>query len=95
MQNVVLNPGGLISWIIVGLLAGFIASRLVRGRGMGCLLDIVVGVVGAFIGGFVVSLFVSSGTTFGFLGSLVVAIVGAVILLGFLRIITPDRPRRP
>jgi uncharacterized membrane protein YeaQ/YmgE (transglycosylase-associated protein family) len=95
MQNVVLNPGGLISWIIVGLLAGFIASRLVRGRGMGCLLDVVVGVVGAFIGGFLVSLFVSPGTSFGFLGSLVVAILGAVVLLGIVRLVTPGRPRRP
>jgi uncharacterized membrane protein YeaQ/YmgE (transglycosylase-associated protein family) len=95
MQNVALNPGGLISWIIVGLVAGYIASRLVRGRGMGCLLDIGVGVVGAFIGGFVVSLFVSPGTTFGFFGSLVIAILGAVILLAIVRIVSPSRPRHP
>jgi uncharacterized membrane protein YeaQ/YmgE (transglycosylase-associated protein family) len=95
MQQVVLNPGGLFSWIVVGILAGFIASRLVRGSGLGCLMDLVVGVVGAFIGGFLVSLFVSPGTTFGFLGSLIVAILGAVILLGFIRLVAPSRPRRP
>src|ERR1700704_6175874 len=96
MQNVALTPGGLISWISVGLLAGFIARRLVRGRGLGCLLDIVVGVVGAFIGGFLVSLFVSPGTTFGFFGSLLVAILGAVVLLAFIRLVGgSSRPRRP
>jgi uncharacterized membrane protein YeaQ/YmgE (transglycosylase-associated protein family) len=54
-----------------------------------------VGVVGAFIGGLVVSLFVSPGTTFGFFGSLVVAILGAVILLAIVRLVTPSRPRHP
>lgn len=95
-MHVELNPGGLVSWIIVGLIAGAIAGRLVRGRGLGCLMDIVVGVVGAFIGGFVVSLFYSPGTTFGFVGSLLVAILGAVILLLFIRLVTPGpRPQRP
>jgi uncharacterized membrane protein YeaQ/YmgE (transglycosylase-associated protein family) len=96
MQQIALNPGGLLSWIIVGLIAGAIAGRLVRGRGLGCLLDIVVGVVGAFIGGFLVSLFVSPGTTFGFFGSLLVAILGAVVLLAFIRLLGgSSRPRRP
>ena len=95
-MQVALNPGGLVSWIIVGLIAGAIAGRLVRGRGLGCLMDIVVGIVGAFIGGFLVSLFYSPGTTFGFFGSLLVAILGAVILLVFIRLLTPrSRPQRP
>jgi uncharacterized membrane protein YeaQ/YmgE (transglycosylase-associated protein family) len=90
-MHVVLDPGGLLSWIIVGLIAGAVAARLVRGHGLGCLMDIVVGVIGAFIGGFVVSLFVAPGTSYGFLGSLLVAILGAVILLGVLRLLTPSR----
>ena len=95
-MHVALNPGGFLSWIIVGLIAGAIAGRLVRGRGLGCLLDIVVGVVGAFIGGFVVSLFVQGGTTYGFFGSLLVAILGAVILLALIRLVSPSsRPQRP
>ena len=95
-SNINLEPGSWLAWIVVGLIAGAIAGRLVRGRGLGCLLDIVVGVVGAFIGGFVVSLFVSEETTFGFLGSLLVAILGAVILLAFIRLVSPStRPQRP
>ena len=90
-MHVVLDPGGLLSWIIVGLIAGAVAARLVRGHGLGCLMDIVVGVIGAFIGGFVVSLFVGPGTYYGFLGSLLVAILGAVILLGVIRLLTPSR----
>lgn len=94
-MHVVLDPGGLISWIVVGLIAGAVAGRLVQGRGLGCLMDIIVGVIGAFIGGFVLSLFVAPGTTYGFVGSLLVAILGAVILLGLLRLLSPGRPSRP
>ena len=86
-----LEPGGWISWIIVGLIAGAIASRIVRGRGMGCILDIVVGVVGAFVGGLIVSLFAPG--TYGFWGSLVVAILGAVVLLAVVRLLTGGRRR--
>jgi uncharacterized membrane protein YeaQ/YmgE (transglycosylase-associated protein family) len=92
-MHVVLDPGGWLSWIIVGLIAGAIAGRLVRGRGMGCLLDIIVGVIGAFVGGFILSLFVAPGTTFGFFESLLVAILGAVILLAFIRLLSPSRSR--
>jgi uncharacterized membrane protein YeaQ/YmgE (transglycosylase-associated protein family) len=90
-SGVALDPGGILGWIIIGLLAGAIASHLVRGKGLGCLLDIVVGVVGAFIGGLLVSLLIPQGTRYGFWGSLIVAIIGAVILLGILRLINPRR----
>jgi len=85
-----LNPGGLLAWLVIGLLAGAIASRVVRGRGYGCLMDIVIGVLGAFIGGLVVSLFVP-GTLFGFIGTLIVATLGAIILLAFVRVLSPSR----
>jgi uncharacterized membrane protein YeaQ/YmgE (transglycosylase-associated protein family) len=87
---VILNPGGWFAWLIVGLVAGAVASMLVRGRGYGCLVDIVVGVVGSFIGGIVVGLFLPDAA-FGFFGSLVVATLGAVILLAVIRLISPRR----
>src|SRR5215470_2941055 len=91
LASVVLEPGGWFAWLVVGLLAGAIAGVLVRGRGYGCLVDIVVGIVGSFIGGIVVGFFVP-GTAFGFIGSLIVAILGAVLLLTFIRLLSPKRP---
>jgi uncharacterized membrane protein YeaQ/YmgE (transglycosylase-associated protein family) len=81
--GVTLEPGNLLAWIVVGLIAGAIAGRIVAGRGFGCLADIAVGVVGAFVGGFVVSLFIHG--QYGFFGSILVAILGAVIFLAVLR----------
>jgi uncharacterized membrane protein YeaQ/YmgE (transglycosylase-associated protein family) len=78
-----LDPGGLLVWIIVGLVAGFLASRFVKGGGYGLLGDLIVGLLGAVIGGFVVGLFVH--TTVGLFGSIVVAFIGAVILLFVVR----------
>ena len=70
---------GLIGFLIIGLLAGWIAGKLIQGGGFGLFGNLVVGVVGAFVGGFVFqSLGVASG---GFVGSLVTAVIGAGILL--------------
>ncbi len=90
-----LNPGGLIAWIIIGLLAGWLAGVIMPGRGFGFLGDLIVGLVGAFIGGLIVNLLVPDAT-FGFWGSLLVALVGACILVGILHAIgrgrtTPNR----
>lgn len=82
------NPGGWLAWLVIGLLAGAIAGRIVRGRGYGCLLDIFIGVLGAFIGGVVVSLFVPQNT-YGFIGTLIVATLGAIVLLAFVRLLSP------
>lgn len=73
---------GCLSWIIIGGLAGWIAS-IITGRNdrMGCVTNIVVGIVGAGIGGWVVSFFGGYGVTGLNLSSLLVAILGAVILL--------------
>lgn len=87
---IALEPGGWISWILVGLFAGAIAGRLVSGRGYGCLADIVVGIIGAFIGGFVVGLFIPAGV-YGFLGTVLVAIIGATLFLALLRLIAGPR----
>jgi uncharacterized membrane protein YeaQ/YmgE (transglycosylase-associated protein family) len=72
---------GLISWIILGLIAGFIASKLVNRSGAGFILDVVLGVVGAMVGGFIFHLFGGAGVTGLNLYSLIVATVGAVVVL--------------
>jgi uncharacterized membrane protein YeaQ/YmgE (transglycosylase-associated protein family) len=80
---------GILVWIIVGAIAGFVASKVVKGKGMGLLWDIVVGIVGAFLGGWLAGLAglqVSTGTFT--VGGIVSAIVGAIILLGALRLLT-------
>jgi uncharacterized membrane protein YeaQ/YmgE (transglycosylase-associated protein family) len=87
LVGVLLDPGGVLAWIVIGLVAGAVAARLVRGRGLGCMMDLAVGVLGAFIGGFLVSLLVPGIPAFGFLGTLVVATLGAVLLLTFLRLL--------
>lgn len=72
--------------LLVGIVAGWLAGKLVRGGGFGLIGDLVVGVIGAFVGGFLFnSLGVSSGG--GLLGSIVVATVGAVVLLMLIRLI--------
>jgi uncharacterized membrane protein YeaQ/YmgE (transglycosylase-associated protein family) len=90
VSNINLEPGSWLAWIIVGLISGAIAARVVAGRGFGCIADIVVGVAGAIIGGFVLSLFGVSGT-FGFWGSIVVAFVGAAVLLAGLKLLSGGR----
>lgn len=73
-----------IGWIIIGLLAGWIAGTVTRGRGFGCLVDVVLGLIGAVIGGWI---FTRLGiTTFGFIGSLAAATVGAVLLVAVARL---------
>ncbi len=71
----------MVGWIILGLISGFIASKVVNKQGDGLLLDIVLGVVGAFVGGFVFSMFGAHGVTGLNLYSLVVAVVGAIVVL--------------
>ena len=88
MLLVVLSPGNFLAWILVGLIAGAVAGRLTRGRGYGCIGDIIVGLIGAVVGGYIVSLFVGNAThTYGFLATTLVAILGAVVLLVLLRLI--------
>ncbi|HEY7094517.1 MAG TPA: GlsB/YeaQ/YmgE family stress response membrane protein [Ktedonobacterales bacterium] len=83
----------ILAWIIVGGIAGWLASLLVRGGGMGVIGDIIVGIVGALIGGFLLSLLLPG--TFGFtgfnLGSLIIAFIGAVILLFIVKLFTGSR----
>ena len=71
----------IIAWIVLGLIAGFIGSKLVNKEGEGLFLDIVLGIVGAVIGGWLFSLFGMHGVTGLNLYSLVVAVIGAVVFL--------------
>lgn len=75
---------GILSWVLFGAIAGWVASIIMgRNSRMGCLANVFVGVLGAFLGGFIVSLLGNEGISFGFnLRSFGVAILGAVILLG-------------
>jgi len=70
-----------LAWIVLGLLAGFIGSKLVNKRGEGLILDILLGIVGAIVGGWLFSTFGASGVTGLNLYSLLVAVVGAVVIL--------------
>ena len=70
-----------ISWIVLGLVAGFIGSKLVNKTGEGLIRDVLLGVVGAIIGGYLFNLFGASGVTGLNLYSILVAVVGAVVFL--------------
>jgi uncharacterized membrane protein YeaQ/YmgE (transglycosylase-associated protein family) len=80
---------GWLAWIIFGALAGWVASIIAgTNKRQGCILDIVVGVVGAFVGGLLVQLFSGQPLDFGFnLTSFLVAVIGAVVLLFGLRLL--------
>ncbi|HEY7781901.1 MAG TPA: GlsB/YeaQ/YmgE family stress response membrane protein [Ktedonobacterales bacterium] len=71
----------ILAWIIIGGLAGLLAGVVIRGSGLGIVGDIILGIVGAFVGGVIFSLFGSTGFTGFNLWSLLVAFVGAVVLL--------------
>jgi uncharacterized membrane protein YeaQ/YmgE (transglycosylase-associated protein family) len=76
----------LLWFLVVGVIAGWLAGKLVKGSGFGLVGDLVVGIVGALIGGFLFSTFgVSAGG--GLLGSILVATIGAVVLLFVVRLI--------
>ncbi len=80
----------LVVWLIVGLIAGFLASRVLRGRGMGLVMDMVVGLMGAIVGGYLaMSAGIASG---GLIGEGAVAFAGALILLLLVRLV-PSRGR--
>lgn len=83
---------GFIGWIVLGGLAGWIASMIAKtDESMGVLMNIIVGIIGAFIGGFVFSMFGGQGVTGFNLYSFLVALIGAVILLMIVRAFTGRR----
>ena len=83
---------GILAWIVLGLIAGFIASKLVHKEGAGCLLDIVLGIGGAFIGGIIFTQLGGTGVTGFNLWSLFVAVIGAVVILVVYHALFDRRP---
>jgi uncharacterized membrane protein YeaQ/YmgE (transglycosylase-associated protein family) len=71
----------IISWIILGLIAGFIGSRIVDKQGQGFWLNIALGIIGALVGGFLFDLFGATGVTGLNIWSMIVAIVGSIVVL--------------
>jgi uncharacterized membrane protein YeaQ/YmgE (transglycosylase-associated protein family) len=92
LAELMLDPGGFISWIVVGMIAGWMAGLVMSGGGYGIVRDIVLGLIGAVVGGFASGFFVHGEA--GFWGSIVIAFLGACILIGIARAVTPGRPTR-
>lgn len=82
---------GLLGWIIIGGLAGAVAGKVMRGTGFGLVGDVIVGVVGALVGVFLLGFLINADL--GLIGSFVVALVGAFILLGVMRLVTGKKGR--
>ena len=83
---------GLIAWIIIGVVAGWLTGKLMRGAGFGFWMDMIVGLVGALIGGFVSNHLGFGGVEqHGLIISIVIAVIGAVILTVLLRLVTGNR----
>jgi uncharacterized membrane protein YeaQ/YmgE (transglycosylase-associated protein family) len=83
----------ILAWIVLGLIAGFIGSKLVNKTGEGVILDIVLGVVGALVGGYLFSIFGAHGVTGLNLYSLFVAVIGAVVVLLVYHAVRGNRSR--
>ena len=81
---------GILSWIVVGLIAGWLAGLLVKGKGYGCIGDIVVGVIGGLLGGWLASYFFHMGDPMSGINlqSILVAFVGAVLFVIILRLLS-------
>jgi uncharacterized membrane protein YeaQ/YmgE (transglycosylase-associated protein family) len=75
---------GLVGWIIIGLVAGWLTGKVTRGKGFGCLANTILGLVGAVIGGWIFSRL--GIEAWGFIGSLAAAVVGAVVLVAIGRL---------
>lgn len=83
---------GVLSWVIVGLVAGWLAGKLMGGRGFGCVGNVVVGIIGALLGGWLASRFLDLDVTGINLPSIIIAVVGALIFLGILRLLPGRQP---
>jgi uncharacterized membrane protein YeaQ/YmgE (transglycosylase-associated protein family) len=86
-----ISIGGIIWWLVVGLVAGVLASLVMRGGGYGIVGDIIVGLVGAVIGGFLASL-IGLGST-GLIGTIIIAFIGACILIAILHAVSRGTTR--
>jgi uncharacterized membrane protein YeaQ/YmgE (transglycosylase-associated protein family) len=83
---------GLIAWIIIGVIAGWLTGKLMKGSGFGFFMDMIVGLVGALVGGFLSSHLGMGGVgEHGLIISIIIAVIGAVVLTVILRLITGNR----
>jgi len=83
---------GIIAWIIIGVIAGWITGKLMKGSGYGFFMDMIVGLIGALIGGFLASHLGFGGVgQHGMIISIVIAVIGAVLLTLLLRLVTGNR----
>ncbi len=83
---------GILSWIVVGLIAGWLASLISKGGGSGVIGDIVLGIIGALVGGFVAGLLFGGDYISGFnFTTIVVAVIGALIFIAIMRAVTGRR----
>jgi uncharacterized membrane protein YeaQ/YmgE (transglycosylase-associated protein family) len=92
LADINLSLSNVLWWLLVGLVAGFLASRVMRGGGYGLIGDIVVGLIGAFIGGWLAG-FLGLGGSSSLIVSIVIAFIGACILLAILRAVTRGASR--
>jgi uncharacterized membrane protein YeaQ/YmgE (transglycosylase-associated protein family) len=86
LAAITFEPGGFIAWIFAGLIAGWLAGKMMRGSGYGIFGDIALGLVGALVGGFVAGAFVHGAA--GFWGTIGVAFLGACALVALVRVMT-------
>lgn len=89
LAQIVFQPGGIVAWIFVGLIAGWLAGVVMRGGGYGIIGDIVVGLLGALVGGALFGLVVQGWM--GFWGSILVAFLGACVMIAVVRLLLPGR----
>lgn len=86
---------GIIGWIIIGFLAGALSGLVIRDRSAGgCLANIVIGVLGGLVGGFLARELFGQQEVYGWIGALIVAFFGAIIVRWLLALVTPDSRRR-
>ncbi len=78
---------GIIAWVIVGLVAGWLAGQIMKGSGYGMVGDLVLGLLGAVVGGWLFGLVASPAEPSGLLGSIVVATIGAIVLIVLVRMV--------
>ena len=82
---------GIIAWLVLGLIAGFIASKIINKSGEGLLVDILLGIVGAFVGGYIFTFLGHTGVTGFNLYSMFVAVIGAIVVLVIYHAVTGRR----
>ncbi len=87
--DIAFTPAGIISWLVIGLVAGWLAGQVMKGGGYGMIGDIIVGLIGSMVGGFLGGYFIQG--TAGFVGSIIVSFIGACVLIAIVRAVSGPR----